>query len=311
MFNIKIDATHNINNAGGIQEKFFYNNEYYKIDKAGAEGIAEELSSQVLICSNLKPDEYVIYEYGTINSQKGCKSANFLTGKEKFINFNTLHNTFFDIRLDYYMRNFSMKEKINYTINFLKETTNIDITDYLRKCITLDYIIKNTDRHFSNLGIIQCEDDSFRPAPIFDNGQSLMSNMSLIRIKTIEENLEELKAKPFNDDINQMYEYFGPGFKVNFKHLKEILDSYNIKDGEYGYEQLVILKHQANKFLNSELNFENGLEEKIEIFKDISYKIENRKLILNEAAQRECDALIEKGVIANKNQYPAFKDTQR
>ena len=82
MFNIKIDAIHNINNAGGVQEKFFYNNEYYKIDKTGAEGIAEELSSRVLICSNLKPDEYAVYEYGTINSQKGCKSTNFLTGKE-------------------------------------------------------------------------------------------------------------------------------------------------------------------------------------------------------------------------------------
>ena len=108
-----------------------------------------------------------------------------------------------------------------------------------------------------------------------------------------------------------MNEYFGPGFQVNFKELlKELEEKYNIKDKEYGYEQLVILKHQANKLLNSELNLENSLDIKISTLK-AEYKIENGKLVLNEAAQKECDKLIKEGIIKDARQYPMYKDMQR
>ena len=225
--------------------------------------------------------------------------------------FNELHILKKGERLDWHLRRNTMQEKIEYTINFLKESTGLDVTDYLRKNITLDYIIKNTDRHFSNLGIIVCDNETFKTAPIFDNGAGLMSNMSIMYTKSIEENLDELKAKPFSDDINNMYEYFGPGFQVDFKHVLEILDKkYNLQKGMYGYEQVLILKYQANKLLASELNIENTLERKIEEFK-AEYKIENGKLILNEIAQKECKKLIEQGIITDIRQYPMYKDMQR
>ena len=311
MFNIKIDTNYRIDNINGVQDKFLFNNSYYKIDKTGSEGITEELSSLILSCSTLKPEEYIIYENGFVNSLHSCKSENFLKNSEKFIDFNTLHLTVYDERLDWHLRRNTMQEKIEYTINFLKESTGLDVTDYLRKNITLDYIIKNTDRHFSNLGIIVCDNETFKTAPIFDNGAGLMSNMSIMYTKSIEENLDELKAKPFSDNINNMYEYFGPGFQVDFKHVLEILDKkYNLQKGMYGYEQVLILKYQANKLLTSELNIENTLERKIEEFK-AEYKIENGKLILNEIAQKECKKLIEQGIITDIRQYPMYKDMQR
>ena len=135
--------------------------------------------------------------------------------------------------------------------------------------------------------------------------------MSIMYTKSIDENLNELKAKPFFDNINDMYEYFGPGFQVDFKRVLEILEKeYNLQKGMYGYEQFIILKHQANKLLVSELNIENTLERKIEKFKT-EYKIENGKLILNETAQKECKKLIEQGIITDIRQYPMYKDMQR
>ncbi len=312
MFNAVIENKYFLDDTDGIQKKAFYDNHYYKLDKQGAEGISEELVSLLLSYSNLKEEEFVKYEYGKINNQNGCKSLNFLNKDEEFYNFNELHLIHKKERLDWHIRNFSMKEKIEYTISFIKEICNLDVADYLKKCVTLDYIVKNIDRHFSNLGIIfDSKNDIFKPAPIFDNGASLMSTMSIMRTKSINENLEELKAKPFSDNINEMYEYFGTGFQVNFKELlKELEEKYDIKDKEYGYEQLIILKHQANKLLNSELNLENSLDVKISTLK-AEYKIENGKLVLNEAAQKECDKLIEQGIIKDARQYPMYKDMQR
>ena len=135
--------------------------------------------------------------------------------------------------------------------------------------------------------------------------------MSIMYTKNIDENLNELKAKPFSDNINDMYEYFGPGFQVDFKHVLEILDKkYNLQKGMYGYEQFIILKHQANKLLNTELNLENSLDVEISRLR-AEYKIENGKLILNESAQKECKKLIEQGIITDIRQYPMYKDMQR
>ena len=39
--------------------------------------------------------------------------------------------------------------------------------------VTLDELILNDDRHFNNLGLL-FDGDSFKPAPIFDNGKSLL-----------------------------------------------------------------------------------------------------------------------------------------
>ena len=203
------------------------------------------------------------------------------------------------------------KYEIIYVINFIKENTGLDITDYLRKCITLDYIVKNPDRHFKNLGIKESNGE-FSVAPIFDNGQGLMSHMKILPYKSIDDNLDEIAFKPFSENINEMYDYFGPGFQVNFKQLENLLSQYDIKPNEYGYEQLVILKHQIEKLKNTELDINISLDEKIKrnILEKPEYKIIDKKLILNEAAQIECDELIKNGIINNINQYPAYKDSK-
>ena len=59
----------------------------------------------------------------------------------------------------------TMEERIGYVVNFIKQTCLIDITDYMKKIFTLDWIILNEDRHLNNLAVV-FQDGIFVPAPI-------------------------------------------------------------------------------------------------------------------------------------------------
>lgn len=261
MFNIDIEGKYFIDGLSGVQPKFLYNNYYYKVDDFGKESITEELVTKVLLFSNLNIEDFVQYEQGIINGKTGCRSLNFLQSNEDFVSFNEMHTRITNERLDWHLRRSNMQEKIEYTTEFIKKHTGVNIEDYLRKNITLDYIVRNVDRHFSNFGLIFNDDGTIKTAPIFDNGASLMSEMSIMYDRSLEDNITELKAKPFCDNIEEMYKYFGCGFKVDFKSLLVFLENnYKIKKGQPGYEQLIILKHQANKFLESEINYDSDKE---------------------------------------------------
>ena len=64
----------------GTQPKYFENGYWYKKDSCGYEGLAEELVSKVLSCSNVK--DYVEYEQCIIDGRSGCRSKNFLKENE-------------------------------------------------------------------------------------------------------------------------------------------------------------------------------------------------------------------------------------
>lgn len=262
MYDINIAEKYSLSQKDGMQQKYFYKNNYYKLDNGGHEGIVEELTSLILSCSTLKPSEYTTYECCKINGQYGCRSENFLKDNEEFISLNKLHKDITGQELMSSIRTMPMQEKINYVVNFVKENTGLDITDYLRKCITLDYITRNPDRHFRNLGIKQY-DKTFSIAPIFDNGQGLMAYMEIPSRQSITDALDELSYNPFSDDINEMYNYFGPGFQVDFNQLENLLLQYDINSDEYGYKELKILKHQIEKLKNTELNITISLDDMI------------------------------------------------
>ena len=316
MYNIKI-ADASLINTNGYQIKIFNDNFYYKIDTFSntAEGITEELTSKLLNFSNLEKEKYVNYEFGIVNDKRSCRSKNFLLQDQKLINFSTLSKQIQKFPLDYFVDNFHSTGKgIDYTIKFITDNFDVDVKDYLRSCITLDYIIKNTDRDFSNLALIK-ESNSYKTSPIFDNANGLMSCENFNRYKSIEDNLKDLSYKPFSRDIKEMYEYFGPGFKVDFSaFLNYLNENYNIKENEYGFIQLQILKYQCERLKDTELDANLKLEDKIESLISETekpfYEIKDGKIILNNAAKKECDELLKNGVIKDVRQYPAFKDSQ-
>lgn len=220
MFNVKISEDFLVDTEGtsdGTQLKFFKDGYWYKEDNEGCEGEVEFLVSKLLTFSTLKPEEYVVYEQGTINAKRGCRSKTFLTPEQSFVTLERLHGNVVGMPLFEKIKEFkSIGEKASYVIEFCRQTVGLDLTDYFRKVFTLDYIVLNEDRHFHNLGIIMNEDGSYKPAPIFDNGKSLLNcNPSVNRNLPIEENVKRVVARPFSGSHKAMFEYFGEGFELN------------------------------------------------------------------------------------------------
>ena len=281
MFNIICENLNALNKENS-QFNVKFENFFYKLNNTNysSESITEELSSIILSFSTLKDNDFLMYEQGFLNGIRACKSKIFLKQEESLFDFNILSKRIQKYSLEYLTNKFyTVQEKAEYTINFIKQNYNVDVTNYIKNCITLDYIIKNTDRDFNNLSLIE-NNKKYRTAPIYDNAAGLMSCEYYDKYKSIEDNLKNLMYKPFSRDINEMYNYFGPGFQVNFKELLYFLnENYNIKQNEYGYIQLQILKYQCEKLKESELNIDISLSDKIEKFNIIENSKNN--IILN------------------------------
>lgn len=129
----------------------------------------------------------------------------------------------------------------------VQQSCGIDITDYLAKIFTLDYIILNEDRHFNNLALIM-DDDGFRPAPIFDNGVSLLTaNQSVNWNFSMEENVERVNARPFSGSHEKMFRYFGKAFEFDAPKVKGWLT----KEPDSLCKSVLLF--QFEKFLSSEV----------------------------------------------------------
>lgn len=101
-------------------------------------------------------------------------SKNFLEDGEVFLSIYKIHESKFDYNI------FS-----KFSPQYL---------DDLNKMLIFDFIINNTDRHLNNFGFI-CDEDTLeikRFVPIFDNGSSLLSDLS-------DNDLIEMSAKDIDD----------------------------------------------------------------------------------------------------------------
>lgn len=220
MFHINISEDYLVLDGGssdGIQIKYFNNGYWYKTDAFGQEGMIEYLVSGILQYSSLRTDEYVKYEFGTINHQLGCRSKNFLKKDSVFITFQRLHKNVTGKGMNEAVNQIdSLDKKVDYVITFIKNVCGIDVTKYLQKTFTLDYLILNEDRHFNNLGLIMRSDETYYTAPIFDNGKSLFcGNFSVKDNLSLEENFKRVVCQPFGYNHKKIYEFFGKGFNLD------------------------------------------------------------------------------------------------
>lgn len=227
MFNEKIGNEYMVFQNGsseGTQVKFKKNNFWYKKDSQGNEGLAEYLASGVLKFSNLKENEFVEYEMGMINGRNGCRSRDFLPKGWSVITFYRLYYNEFGKNLAEVIAGFdSMEERMEYVIRFVKQSCGLDVTDYLRKTLTLDMLILNEDRHLNNLAVIFAE-DHFEIAPIFDNGISLLTANKSVNWKFgLEDNVKRVIARPFCGSHEKMVGYLGIGLKIDYQRLYQWL----------------------------------------------------------------------------------------
>lgn len=240
----------------GTQNKYYDDSKWFKLDTVGYEGTAEYLASLVLKYSNV--NDYVTYEKCTINGKNGCVSKTFLNENESFISFDRLHQLYKGESLnDVIPLIDTIEERIDYVKDFIKYYTELDISDYLSKILSLDALILNVDRHFHNLGIIVNEKEGkYKVAPIFDNGNSLLSNLSRFPYNNIEDNLEQVIGLPFSSNLELQAVKAGIGLKLDYDGL------YNELENEKPSRALNVLLYQLEKekYLIPDMNGNNEME---------------------------------------------------
>lgn len=199
--------------SDGTQIKYHKGDVWYKVDNIGGEGLSEYLASKVLLCSNLKAEEYVVYEPVIINGKTGCCSKNCLKDNESLISFYRLWAGTRGGDIATYLSKMDYDDAIETVIGFIGNETGLDIRRYLANCMAFSMFIRNEDLHFNNYQLIY-DGNSFREAPIMDNGRSMfVGNKLFDNKKSVKENIKNTYSKSFS-----------PSYELNYNYLKEYCD---------------------------------------------------------------------------------------
>jgi len=239
----------------GVENKYYKDGYWYKQDIGGYEGLAEEVCSMILRHSNLgeravgtsgndgerglnkdnekdngkdneKDNEkdngsvirrYVEYEECTINGKSGCRSKNFLREEEELVTFKRLYEVVCggDLTNKVYTIP-DVEGRIRFVIDFVKEYTGVDCTNYLCNVLSFDMLTLNTDRHFHNLALIRTK-EGYRECPIFDNGAAFLGNYGMFPpYEELEELIMHASAKPFSGSFEQQAMVLGTGIRLDF-----------------------------------------------------------------------------------------------
>lgn len=224
MFDISLNEEYLIkseNSSIGIQEKYYKDGYWYKLDNYGGEANAEMLASLVLQNSTLLENEYATYESGMVNNKTACRSKNFLKENEELLTFNMVHETIIGCSFGKPMLGKKYQAKIEYCMNFFEKYFNLDISSYLAKTLYLDMVIRNEDRNFGNLAVIyNSESNKYTVAPIFDNGFSLLvGNEPYKHNGSIKDRIKNVTGKPFVSNLEIQANCFSVPFNINYKKL--------------------------------------------------------------------------------------------
>lgn len=151
------------------------------------EAIATALHTRLL-----SQGEFVPYRLARMGGEVVCASACFVRSDEEFIP-------------AYYVRDVMRKPNHrNDYQHYIECCAALGVEDAelaLSKTIVCDDIIANADRHWRNFGLIRnVETLEYRPAPIFDSGNSLWCEATEGAVKT--KNFA-FRTKPFFEDANR------------------------------------------------------------------------------------------------------------
>lgn len=221
-FDIRLTDDYLVDTDGtsdGTQMKYFSDGYWYKTNNEGEEDIVEYLVSKLLTFTDMPKDEYVVYERGLVNGKRACRSKTFINPDETFVTLDRMHVNITGQRLHEAIRLMKgIEESAKYVLDFFKNVINVDLSKYFSRVFTTDYITLNEDRHFHNLGVIMSMDGKYRPAPIFDNGKSLLNANPSMKYKLpIAENVKRVVARPFSGSHKRTFEYFGKGFNLDIE----------------------------------------------------------------------------------------------
>ncbi len=198
IFVTRNDKIPNVSSSKGNQCKWTSGNRFIKLDTwKWYESISEVFVSILLQYSDIR--YYVKYHFCEIFENgkfvgNGCYSENFLKDGESDITFSRL------------LKNYGIDTSaISYedTRDCISEITGFDIKGYLDRCLCLDAITFNEDRHLNNLSVIRTG-DGYREAPVYDNGLSCLADVFSYPMDVpLEDNLDRVYAMPFDTSFTR------------------------------------------------------------------------------------------------------------
>ena len=206
----------------------------------GYESLSEFIVSKLLNKSNVK--DYINYELIRIKYDNkevtGCSSRNFRNKNEMLIPIEKLHRQYFGYGLATTLAKIdSVEKRIDYTVSFLEDKTALkDIGKYFSLMLAIDTFFLNEDRHTNNIAVIRNENTkTFRMAPIFDNGLSLLSDVNDYPIdKDVYSNIKLVKAKPFDTSFDEQLDAAEKLYGCNLKFSFDKADVYALIDSIKG-----------------------------------------------------------------------------
>lgn len=110
------------------------------------------------------------------------------------------------LSIDKYGHKLSSQEVFNQVVLDLSVNTGINaniLSTWIKTCMTIDYIVINPDRHFTNMEIISSSNGSARVAPLYDFGQSFLNRDSMMPKTQFKGMEQKFKTKPFSSNQNK------------------------------------------------------------------------------------------------------------
>lgn len=245
----------------GDQTKWNLEGIWVKQNIRGYESTAEVLASRLLEDSTLSREEYVLYHPCIIelppgDQVEGCYSHDF-RGKLQEVTLERLFESNFT-STDTILNNnkFSTEEKFEEIMSKVEEFTGLDVREEVARLLAFDALILNEDRHTNNIVFLfEPVNETWRLAPIFDNGLSLLSDEKDYPIgKPLSILIRQVKGKPFNTSFSkQLALYQGPPF-LNKEKIRALIAKEALHFGRAG----TVLLSQMNVPKMQRLFLEGG-----------------------------------------------------
>lgn len=252
----------------GNQLKWLRDDIWYKTDYTGYEGLSEYIVSVLLAKSNLRDNDFVLYDTENIKYKHsfftGAKSADFMKEGDQLITLSRLYNTRYnrDFTKDVWHIH-DIKDRLSFLVDQVIRMTNLkDFGIYLCKMLTVDALFLNEDRHLHNVAVLMKPDGSFDYCPLFDHGASLLADTTMDYPLGVDiyELIPEVKAKTvctsFDDALDAAEALYGQHLNFDFskadvhKLLSE--EAFYSQDIKLRVEQVINEQMRKYKYLFNE-----------------------------------------------------------
>lgn len=246
----------------GNQLKWYKDENWYKADYTGYEGLSEYIVSGLLSFSNLEKTEYVPYQTEEMRYKQrmflGCKSRNFVPDGWKLITMERLFQAVYGESLSkamYAVRD--VTERIEFLVNQTVRLTGLDdFGVYLSKLFTVDAFFLNEDRHTHNIAVLIDDVGVYHYCPIFDNGAALLSDTTLDYPLTgvVEEMMKEAEAKTicrdFDEQLDAVEDLYGRHLRFYFddKEVEHMLADELYYPDEIKQRVQTVIRKQRQKY---------------------------------------------------------------